>query len=203
MREAGIIDGEKSFCDPPMRGPREFAIVERLRQRPIALVGMMGAGKTVVGRRLAARLGLDFIDSDHEIEAAARMTIPEIFQRHGEAYFRDRECRVVSRLVAEGGRVVATGGGSFIHPPTRAALKGNAVSVWLKADFDILMRRVRKRQNRPLLHTPDPEGTMRRMIAARYPIYAEADVTIISRDGPHDAVVEDVFTALELRSSNP
>jgi shikimate kinase len=201
MREAGIIDADKSLCDPPMRGPREIAIVEALGRRSIALVGMMGAGKTVVGRRLASRLGLDFIDSDHEIEAAARMTIPEIFQRHGEAYFRDRECRIVGRLVAEGGRVVATGGGAFIHPPTRAALKDNAVSVWLKADFDILMRRVRKRQNRPLLHTPDPEGTMRQLIGERYPVYAEADVTIISRDGPHDAVVEDIFAALELRSS--
>jgi shikimate kinase len=110
---------------------------------------------------------------------------------------------VVSRLVGRPGFVVATGGGSFIHAPTRAALKAQALTIWLKADFDILMRRVRKRQNRPLLHTPDPEGTMRRLIAARYPVYGEADLTVISRDGPHDAVIEDIFRAIESRLPLP
>lgn len=179
------------------RGTREGAIVARLRGRPIALVGMMGAGKTVVGRRLAARLGLDFVDSDHEIEACAGMTIPEVFERHGEAYFRDRECKVVGRLVGQGGRVVATGGGSFIHPATRDALRQRALTVWLRAEFDVLMRRVRKRQNRPLLRTPDPEATLRQLIDVRYPVYAEADLTVASRDGPHDTVVDDIFVAIE------
>ena len=203
MSATGTIDAQ-DLTSPPvcLRGPREAAIVAALRGRSIALVGMMGAGKTVVGRRLASRLGLGFVDSDHEIEAAACMTIPEIFARHGEAYFRDRECRIVSRLVAADMRVVATGGGAFIHPATRAALQARCLSVWLKADFDVLMRRVRKRQNRPLLHTPDPEGTMRRLIEDRYPVYAEADVTVVSRDGPHEAVVEEIFAAIETRSTH-
>lgn len=178
-------------------------MIASLGERSIALVGMMGAGKTVVGRHLAARLGLPFVDSDHEIELAARMSIPDIFARHGEAYFRDRECSIVSRLIAAGGQVVATGGGSFIHPATRAALKGRALSIWLRADFDVLMRRVRKRHNRPLLLTPDPEGTMHRLMDERYPVYAEADLTIDSRDGPHDAVVEAILKAIALRPTHP
>ena len=179
------------------RDQRAGALIERLGARSIALVGMMGAGKTVIGRRLAGRLGLDFIDTDHEIEAAASLTIPEIFARHGEAYFRDRECRVVARLIGGGPRVVATGGGAFIHAATRAALRAGAVSVWLKADFEVLMRRVRKRANRPLLQTPDPEGTLRRLIDDRYPVYALADAMVISRDGPQDHVVQDIIAALE------
>lgn len=185
------------LSDPgPARDPRAQEIVGQLGTRSVALVGMMGAGKTVIGRRLASRLGLDFIDTDHEIELAASLTIPEIFERHGEAYFRDRECRVVARLIAEGPRVVATGGGAFVHASTRAALRAGAVTVWLKAEFDVLMRRVRKRANRPLLQTADPEGTMKQLIAERYPIYAEADVTVLSRDGAQESVVQDVLAAL-------
>lgn len=168
-----------------------------LRERPIALVGMMGAGKTVVGRRLAARLGLAFIDSDHEIEGCARATIAEIFARHGEAYFREREAKVVSRLVGEGRRVIATGGGAFMHPATRGLLKACCITVWLKADAEVLMRRVRKRPNRPLLQTPDPEATLRHLMDTRYPVYAEADVTVLSREGPHEQVVDDVLGAIE------
>ena len=204
MRASETIDEEDLRCAPvATRGPREAAIVAGLGRRSLALVGMMGAGKTVVGRRLAARLGLDFVDSDQEIETAARMSIPEIFERHGEPYFRDRESKVVGRLIAVPGQVVATGGGAFVHAPTRQMIKATTVSVWLKAELDVLMRRVRKRQNRPLLRTPDPEATMRRLIADRYPIYAEADVTVVSRDGPHDAVIEDIFAALESRPANP
>ena len=187
----------------PVRDPRAQELVRNLGTRSIALVGMMGAGKTVIGRRLAARLGIEFIDTDHEIESAACLTIPEIFARHGEPYFRDRECRVVARLIAEGPRVVATGGGAFIHASTRAALRAGAVTVWLKADFDVLMRRVRKRANRPLLQTPDPDGTMKRLIAERYPIYAEADVTVMSRDGAQEHVVQDVVAALEAGPLGP
>ena len=179
------------------RDARAEAILAALGTRSIALVGMMGAGKTVIGRRLAARLGLEFVDTDHEIEIAAAMTIPEIFQRHGEAYFRDRECRVVARVIGVAPRVVATGGGAFIHAATRAAVRSGAVSVWLKADFEVLMRRVRKRSNRPILHTPDPEGTMQRLIDIRYPVYAQADATVISRDGSQDQVVQDILAALK------
>ena len=168
MRAAGVMEGsEPGRQGAPAHPPREAIVLDRLAGRPIVLVGMMGAGKTVVGRRLAARLRLPFVDSDHEIETCAGMTIPEVFARHGEAYFRDRECSVVTRLIGRGPGVLATGGGSFIHPATRATLKGRAVTVWLKAEFDVLMRRVRKRQNRPLLQTPDPEATMRRLIGLR------------------------------------
>ena len=130
------------------------------------------------------------------------MTIPEIFSRHGEAYFRERESRIVGRILDGGVRIVATGGGAFVHPSTRELLKTRAVSVWLKADFEVLMRRVRKRHNRPLLQTADPEGTMRRLIDERYPVYAEADVTVTSRDGPPEAVVEDVMAALDSRTAS-
>ncbi len=172
-------------------------ILAALGDRSLVLVGMMGVGKTVMGRRLAARLNLDFVDSDCEIETAAGMTIPDIFERYGESYFRERENRVVERLIREGPRVVATGGGAFVHPGTRATIKERAISVWIKADLDVLMRRVRKRTNRPLLRTPDPEGTLRRLMTERYPVYAEADVTVISRDGPHDLVVGEMLCALK------
>lgn len=181
----------------PGAGLPGMGAAEPFRDRPIALVGMMGAGKTVVGRRLAARLGLGFIDSDHEIEACARASIAELFARHGEAYFRDREAKVVSRLVAEGRRVIATGGGAFMHPATRVLLKECCITVWLKADAEVLMRRVRKRPSRPLLQTSDPEGTLRHLIAIRYPVYAEANLTVVSHDGPHEQVVDDVLEAIE------
>lgn len=197
MSVTGTIEGAAEPLSLVSFQSREALIIDRLAGRSIVLVGMMGAGKTVVGRRVAARLALPFVDSDHEIEACAQMTIPEIFERHGEAYFRDREYRVVNRLIGDAQSVLATGGGSFIHPATRAAVKDHCLSVWLKADFDVLMRRVRKRQNRPLLQTPDPEGTLRRLMDLRYPIYAEADLTVISRDGPPEAVVEAVLAAIE------
>ncbi len=181
----------------PCEDGEVLSLAAKVRERPLVLIGMMGAGKTVVGKRLASRLGLPFIDSDHEIEACAQLTISEIFARHGEPYFRDREHKIVSRLVSAGSRVIATGGGSFIHPATRAVLQDRSITVWLKADFDVLMRRVRKRHNRPLLQTPDPEGTLHRLMDERYPVYAEADLTIVSRDGPQDQVVDDIVKALE------
>jgi shikimate kinase/3-dehydroquinate synthase len=174
--------------------------VTRLRQalggRSVVLVGMMGAGKSSVGRRLALRLGIPFADADTEIEEAAGMTIPEIFATRGEAEFRDGERRVIARLLAEGPRVLATGGGAFMSPETRERIAGSAVSVWLKADFDVLMRRVRKRSNRPLLANPDPEGTLRRLMTERYPVYGTADLTVHSRDVPHDVVVSDILHRL-------
>lgn len=182
------------------RAPR---IVAGLGRRSVVLVGMMGAGKTVTGRRLAVRLGLGFVDSDGEIEAAAGMAISDIFSRYGEAYFRDREHMVVERLLRDGPRVVATGGGAFIHPATRAAIKAQAVSLWIKAEFDVLMRRVRKRSNRPLLRTADPEGTLRRLMTERYPVYAEADTIVTSRDGPAEIVVEDMIGVIAAHLSAP
>ena len=172
------------------------ALVHGLAGRSIVLVGMMGSGKTSVGKRLAARLGLAFSDADSEIEAASGMSIPEMFAKRGEPEFRDGERRVMARLLADGQRVLATGGGAFINAATRQRIAASGVSVWLKADFDVLMRRVRKRSNRPLLQTPDPEATLRRLIDERYPVYALADFTVYSHDGPQDVVVEAIISAI-------
>jgi shikimate kinase len=169
----------------------------RLGRRSIVLVGLMGAGKSTVGRRLAQGLGLPFRDADHEIEAAAGMTIPEIFSIHGETHFRNGERRVIARLLQEGPLVLATGGGAFMNDETRLRISQAGISIWLKADLDVLMRRVRKRSTRPLLQNADPEGTMRRLMEVRYPIYATADLTVESQDGPHDRVVTDIRSALE------
>ncbi len=172
-------------------------ILAKLNGRSIVLVGMMGTGKTSIGRRLATALGLPFVDADVEIETAAGMTIPEIFSRHGEAYFRDGERRVIARILADGQRVLATGGGAFINPITRERIAESGVSVWLKADAEVLARRVRKRANRPLLHTRDPEQTIRELSDQRDHIYALADFCLISRDGPHEAMVEAIMDTLE------
>ncbi len=179
-------------------------LVRALAGRSIVLVGMMGAGKTSVGKRLATRLGLPFLDADVEIERAASMTIPEIFAKDGEPFFRDREHHVVVRLLRDGQHVLATGGGAFMQPATRAEIRAHGVSVWLKADLDVLLRRVRKRANRPLLANDDQEGTLRRLIEIRYPVYAEADCTVISQEGPHEAVVDAVIAAVGTRlASHP
>ncbi|WP_199093355.1 shikimate kinase [Bosea sp. ASV33] len=168
-----------------------------LGQRAIVLVGMMGSGKSSVGRRLATRLGLPFVDADTEIEMAAHMTIPEIFAQRGEAEFREGERRVISRvLTTRAPLVLATGGGAFMNAETRARVKELGISVWLKAEPDVLMRRVRKRSNRPLLQTTDPEATLRRMLAEREPVYALADITIQSSDEPHELVVGETIAAL-------
>ncbi|GAC1340409.1 MAG: hypothetical protein NVSMB26_28490 [Beijerinckiaceae bacterium] len=176
---------------------RAAALVAALAGRSLVLVGMMGSGKTTVGRRLALRLGLPFVDIDHEIVEAAGMPIADIFARHGEAHFRDGERRVIARVLAGGPGVVATGGGAFMNEATRARIAASGISIWLKADLDTLMRRVRKRVTRPLLQTADPIGTMQRLLAEREPVYACADVTVCSREAAHDLVVEDVVGALE------
>ncbi|GAU82518.1 shikimate kinase [Bosea sp. BIWAKO-01] len=169
-----------------------------LGKRAVVLVGMMGSGKSSVGRRLATRLGLPFVDADVEIETAAGMTIPEIFAQRGETEFRDGERRVISRVLAtRAPLVLATGGGAFMNAETRERIIELGISIWLKADADVLMRRVRKRSNRPLLQTADPEATMRRMLAEREPVYALADVTVTSRDDPHEVVVEEAIVALD------
>src|SRR5215467_700103 len=150
---------------------QEAEILAALGTRLIVLVGMMGAGKSTIGRRLAARLHLPFVDADTEIEAAAGMTIPEIFEIHGEPHFRDGEARVIARLLETGPTVLATGGGSFMRAETRRRIGDKAVSLWLKADADIIMRRVRRRADRPLLQTNDPAATVNRLIAEREPVY--------------------------------
>lgn len=167
--------------------------------RPIVLIGMMGAGKTTVGRRLAAALDRRFIDSDAEIEEAAGMTIPEIFETHGENQFRSGEARVIARLMGETDMVLGTGGGAWMNADTRALLQSASVSVWLKADLDTLFARVSRRSNRPLLKTPNPRQTLKDLMDARYPVYAEADITIDSRDVPHEAIAREILDALASR----
>ena len=169
---------------------------QRLGQRPIVLVGLMGAGKTSVGRRLAEKLGIPFVDADHEIEAAAGKTIKEIFADHGEPYFREGERRVIQRLIGNGAQVLATGGGAYMNEETRQRIQEQGISVWLKASLPILMKRVMKRQDRPLLQAEDPEAVMRGLIDKRYPVYAQSDVTVESRDVQHGQMVNDVIRAL-------
>ena len=185
-----------SRTDNGSRQGRARALAGKLAEKPLVLVGMMGAGKTTVGRRLASRLGRQFVDSDEEIERAAQMSIPEIFEQRGEAEFRAGEMRVIARLLKEKDVVLATGGGAFINPETRALVKAGAISVWLKADIDLLFERVSRRSNRPLLKTADPRATLEKLVEDRYPIYAEADVTVVSRDIPQDNVAGDVVNAL-------
>ena len=169
---------------------------QRLGARPIVLVGLMGAGKTSVGRRLAEKLGVPFVDADHEIEAAAGKPIKEIFADHGEAYFREGERRVIQRLINNGAQVLATGGGAYMNDETRTRIQEHGVSVWLRAALPLLMKRVAKRQDRPLLQADDPEAVMRALIDKRYPIYALADVTVESRDVQHSQMVNDEIRAL-------
>jgi shikimate kinase len=172
-------------------------VVSRLGRRSIVLVGMMGAGKTSIGRRLANLLHLPFVDADTEIEKAANLTVPEIFEHYGEAHFREGEKRVLARLLASGPTVVATGGGAFMSEETRERCRESAVAVWLKADAPVLLERVRKKGNRPLLDRPDPDAVMRQLLAEREPIYRLADIVVASRDGPHQAVVAEIVAALD------
>jgi shikimate kinase len=177
-------------------GSQEAEITAALGTRSVVLVGMMGAGKSTIGRRLSARLRLPFLDADIEIEAAAAMSIPEIFETHGEPHFRDGEARVIARLLDNGPAVLATGGGAFMREETRSRIRLQAVSIWLKADADIIMRRVKRRVDRPLLQTADPAATVGRLIEEREPIYQHADLTIWSRDVPHEKIVDECIDAL-------
>lgn len=185
---------------PPAKSSEASTAAEALRRRlgsrTLVLVGMMGAGKSSIGRRLAERLGMPFVDADTAIEEAAGKTITEIFAEHGEAYFRDGERRVISRLLEEGGKVLATGGGAFMSQATRELIAERGVSIWLKASLPVLMERVKRRSNRPLLKTDDPEATLRRLIEERYPVYALADITIESRDVPHDMILDEITAGL-------
>ncbi|HMK40176.1 MAG TPA: shikimate kinase [Methyloceanibacter sp.] len=181
------------------RNERLAEIREALGPRSIVLIGLMGAGKTAVGRRLANRLELPFIDADTEIEVAAGQSIPEIFAEHGEAYFRQGERKVIARLLESGPQVLATGGGAYMNADTQANIKAHGISIWLKAELRVLLKRVGRRDNRPLLASGDPEAVMKTLMAERYPIYAEADVTVESRDVPHDVIVSAVIDALAAR----
>ena len=165
--------------------------------RSIVIVGLMGAGKSCIGKRLASRIGLPFADADAEIEAAAGCSIEEIFERHGEAAFRDGERRVIRRLLSEDAKVLSTGGGAYMDPMTRAEIRARGVSVWLRADLELLLKRTGRRNNRPLLKRGDPRQILGRLIAERYPVYAEADITVDSVDGPPEITVENVRRRVE------
>jgi shikimate kinase len=175
------------------------ALGAALGSRSLVLVGMMGAGKSSIGRRLAARLEIPFVDADAEIERAAGMTISDIFAKHGESSFRSGEARVIARLLDAGPQVLATGGGAFMNAETRALIGQKGISIWLKADFDILMRRIRRRNDRPLLNTENPADTLQRLIEERYPVYQLADATVHSRDVPHDTIVDEILSAVAQR----
>jgi len=173
------------------------AVLAALGRRSIVLVGMMGVGKSSIGRRLATRLGIPFVDADAEIEKAAGMSIADIFAHRGEADFRSGEARVIARLLEAGPQVLAAGGGAFMNAATREAIREKGVSVWLKADLEVLLRRISKRRNeRPLLQNADPESTLRALLIEREPIYAQADLTVLSREVPHDSIVADIIAGL-------
>jgi shikimate kinase len=174
-------------------------LLAALGPRSLVLVGMMGAGKSSIGRKLAQRLNLPFVDADAEIEQAACMSISEIFARHGEPYFRTGEARVIARLLDGGPQVLATGGGAFMHPQSREAIRAKAVSIWLKAEYDVLMKRIKRRGDRPMLKTDDPGETLRRLMQERDPVYAEADVIVNSRDVPHEIIIAEIISAVTPR----
>lgn len=171
-------------------------ILTLLGRRSIVFIGLMGAGKTAIGRKVAATLGLPFLDSDQEIEAVSRMTVPELFERYGEPEFRSLEQRVIARVLEQGPQVLSTGGGAYMNGATRALIAEEGVSVWLKADIDVLMDRVSKKQNRPLLKNADPRGVMQRLIAERYPVYAGADVTVATREEKKEVISAEVISSL-------
>jgi shikimate kinase len=166
------------------------------------LVGMMGAGKSSIGRKLATKLALPFVDADAEIELAAGMSIPDIFSKHGEPSFRAGEARVIARLLDGGPQVLATGGGAFMNAETRAAIRAKGISIWLKAEYEVLLKRIKRRSDRPMLKTDDPAETLKRLLAEREPVYAEADVTVRSRDVPHETIIAEMLDALALQLRN-
>src|SRR5215510_9452392 len=190
MRFASDKDG---LAEAPMLDPMINGLRAHLGTRSIVLIGMPGCGKSALGRRLAPRLALPFVDVDEEIERAAGKSIKEIFAEHGEAYFRDGERKVIARLLASGLQVMATGGGALLNEETRANIRRSGVSVWVKADVALLVRRVTKRNSRPLFDGRNAETVVRDLMQARYPIYqAVADITVESRDVPHEIIVGEI-----------
>jgi len=188
MVNTAVQKSPEAVLDPALKAE----IVRALGSRSLVLVGMMGAGKSSVGRRLATRLGLNFTDADTEIETAAGMTIPDIFALHGEPYFRAGEARVIARLLDHGPQVLATGGGAVMDPRTRDLIHIKGISIWLKADLDVLSKRTKRRGagDRPLL------DRMKELLPVREPVYAMSDIVVQSRDEPHDAIVDDIIAAL-------
>lgn len=180
--------------------PAPLTLAEQARaalgKRNLVLIGLMGAGKSAIGRLTAQALGIPFIDSDHEIERVSRMSIADLFAAYGEAEFRALETRVIKRLLRSGPRVVSTGGGAYINENTRKHIRRGGLTVWLKADLDVLWERVNKRDTRPLLKTENPRQTLENLMNARYPIYAEADLTVLSRDVKKETMVEEVLAAI-------
>jgi shikimate kinase len=174
----------------PSENASDSAIAGALGRRSIVLVGMMGAGKSSVGRRLAARLAIPFIDADGEIESAAGMTIAEIFAKHGELYFRAGEARVIARLLDNGAQVLATGGGAVMNQNTRDLIRIKGISVWLKADLDVLVKRTKRRNDRPLA------DKIRELLPQREPVYAQSDIVVQSRDEPHDTIVDEIIAGV-------
>jgi len=196
------MSGKSNASDQNPKPPHDKTgrrIHDALGQRSLVLIGLMGAGKSAIGRRLGKRLGLRFVDADKEIEAAAGKTINEIFADHGEDYFRDGERRVIARLLSEGPIVLATGGGAYMNEETRAEIAESGLSIWLKANLEVLMERVSRRDTRPLLKAGDPREIMQRLMDERYPVYAGADITIESRNVPHEIIVEEIVDAIAAR----
>ena len=181
---------------PTLAAENTADLLAGLGSRSVVFVGLMGAGKTAIGRRVAAILGLPFTDSDHEIESVSRMTIPDLFERYGEAEFRSLEQRVIVRVLESGPQVLSTGGGAFMNGQTRDAIASYGLSVWLKADVDTLLERVSKKQNRPLLKDSDPRAVLERLMAERYPVYALADVTVATRDERKEVIAGEVIEAI-------
>lgn len=172
-------------------------LLDRLGSRTIVFVGLMGAGKTAIGRNIAHALGIPFADSDHEIEHVSRMTIPDLFEQYGEAEFRSLERRVIARLLKSGPAVLSTGGGAFMNESTRRAIARRGVSIWLRADLDVLMSRVTRKQNRPLLKNRNPRAMMQMLMDERYPVYGTADITVETRDDRKEVIADEVLRALE------
>ncbi|MBZ9656406.1 shikimate kinase [Phyllobacterium lublinensis] len=172
------------------------SIRERLGHKSIVLVGLMGAGKSTVGKKLATLVELPFFDADHEIEKVSTMTIPELFEAYGEAEFRDLERRVIARMLEDGPIVLATGGGAYMNDQTRRTISSEGVSLWLKAELDVLMGRVVRKQNRPLLKNDNPRGVMERLMTERYPVYALADLTINSREEKKEVIAIEAMQAI-------
>ena len=188
---------------PASLSDAEIGAVARRIDRPIVLVGLMGAGKSTVGRKLAALLDTDFIDADEAIEQAAQLQVGEIFEQYGESYFRDGERRVIARLMEEGRGVIATGGGAFVNDETRALILDRAIAVWLDADLETLVERTGRRNHRPLLRDRDPREVLAELAAKRNPIYAQAPIHVASRPAPHDATVRAILAALPQSEAAP
>jgi shikimate kinase len=191
------MDNSEAPLSPPLSQGEIDGLAQRI-DRPVVLVGLMGVGKTSVGKRLSAALRCPFIDADEEIETAARMTIPEIFAKHGEAHFRDGERRVIARLIEEAGgrRVIATGGGAFCNAATRALILDKAIGVWLDSDIETLLERTARKDNRPLLQGSNPRETLMRLHEERRGDYAQAPIHVMSNNGPHTRTVDMVLKAI-------